>query len=187
MLRGFIMWVSFVLAIVVVVAYWLLTTMANPDVEARNKQVLVDTFYHLVCFPLLRSYRDLEMLGVTQGSFSVDALNSSLSARANAEIFAGHMTPTIKMLLQKARKPDLIFHFYWTLPTAREPLEGVFGISYVPSGDLKVRLLWLGLPERIPISPQAGVIDGRKPLEESVHTLVRVLKHGQLEPYPPPQ
>ena len=60
-------------------------------------------------------------------------------------------------------------------------------LSYEPDGDLRVRLLWLGLPERIPISPQMPEADEVKPLEEAVSELVRVRNHGQLEPYSPPQ
>ena len=56
----------------------------------------------------------------------------------------------------------------WKVPTAREPLEAAFALSYEPGGHLKARLLWLGLPERIPISPRVGVVDTLKPLAEVV-------------------
>ena len=174
------------LAAVAVLSYLLLTTMANADVDARNKQVLVDTFRDLVRYALLKTNRDFVKLGVTPGGFTADALTSSLSARANAGIFAGRTAPPLSALLQKAREPALVFHFYWTASTARQPLEAAFALSYEPEDDLKVRLLWLGLSERIPISPSAGVIGGLKPLEEAVQELLRVLNHGQLAPYPPP-
>jgi len=175
------------LALLAVVSYVLLAIMGNADMDARNKQVLVDTFRNLVRYAFLKTNRDLVRFGVTPGDFSVDALTWSLSARANAGIFAARMAPTLRELLQRAREPDLPFHFYWTASSSREPLEAAFGISYQPDGDLKVRLLWLGLPERIPISPQMGAVNGRKPLEEAVTELVRVRWHGQLVPYPSPQ
>jgi hypothetical protein len=93
----------------------------------------------------------------------------------------------VTRLLEKAHGPSLTFHFYWKAPAAQEPLEAVFGFSYEADGDLKVRLLWLGLPERVPISPRIGVVDGRKPLEEAVAELLRFLKDGRLTPYPPPK
>jgi hypothetical protein len=68
-----------------------LTTMTNTDVDARNEQVLADTFRNLVRYALLKTNCDLVRLGVTPGSFSVDALTSSISARANAGIFSGQI------------------------------------------------------------------------------------------------
>jgi len=180
-------------------------TDADPDIG--NKQVLVDTFRDLVRYALLKTHRDVVKLGVTPGSFSVEAINSSLAARANAGIFTEASAPSLKALLEKAREPSLIFHgcthaeadgvmkaegvlltfhFYWEAPNVGEPLEAAFTFSYEPDGDLRVALLWLGLPERIPISPQAGAVGGLKPLEEAVRELLRVLEHGQLAAYPPP-
>jgi hypothetical protein len=62
----------------------------------------------------------------------------------------------------------------------------VFALSYEPDGDLEVRLLWLGLPEKIPISRRIGVIEGRRPIEEAVAELLR-FHGGRLAPYPPPE
>lgn len=153
--------------------------------EVGNKQVLVDTFRNLVRYALLKTNRDVERLRVTPGSFSVEAMDESFAARPNAEIF-GRGAQSVKRLLEKAHGPSLTFHFYWKAPASREQLEAVFGLSYEPDGDLKVRLLWLGLPERVPISPRVGVIDGRKPLEEAVAELLR-FHQGRLSPYPPPK
>jgi hypothetical protein len=160
------------------------TQPADPVVS--NKQVLVDTFRNLVRYALLKTDRDVEKLGVTPGNFSVEAIDESLAARANAGIFGERGAPSMTRLLKKARGPSLTFHFYWKAPVAREPLEAAFGLSYEPDGDLKVRLLWLGLPERVAISPRVGVVDGRKPLEEAVLELLR-FKGGRLAPYPPPK
>jgi len=114
-------------------------------------------------------------------------VDESLAARANAGIFGEQSAPSLKTLLEKAHEPSLTFHFYWKVPTAREPLEAAFALSYEPGGDLKARLLWLGLPERIPISPRVGVVDTLKPLAEVVAEQLRVLEDGRLAPYPPPR
>jgi len=159
----------------------------STNADADNKQVLVDTFRNLVRYALLKTNRDLVKLGVTPSGFSLEAMDESLAARANAGIFGERSARSLTRLLEKAHDPSLTFHFYWKAPSAREPLEAAFALSYEPAGDLKARLLWLGLPERVPISPRVGVIDGRKPLEEAVFELLRVLKDGRLAPYPPPR
>lgn len=155
------------------------------DTEANNKQVLADSFRDLVRYAMLKTNRDMTKFGVTEGNFSVEAMDESLAARSNAEIF-GWGAPSMARLLKKARGPSLTFHFYWKAPAAREPLEAAFGLSYERDRDLKVRLLWLGLPERVPISPRVGIVDGRKPLEEAVMQLLRIHR-GRLAPYPPPK
>jgi hypothetical protein len=160
------------------------TQPADPDVG--NKQVLADTFRNLVRYALLKTNRDVAKLGVTASNFSMGAMDESLASRYNAEIF-GRDAVSVARLLKKAHGPSLTFHFYWKSPASREPLEAAFGLSYEPDGDLKVRLLWLGLPERIPISPRLGVVDGRKPLEEAVAELLRFIGDGRLAPYPPPK
>jgi hypothetical protein len=135
----------------------------------------------------LKTGRDAVKLGVAPATFSVAAMDESLSAPANAGIFGESSRPSLKTLLEKAHRPALTFHFYWKPPGARQPLEAAFTLTYEPDGDLKARLLWLELPERVPISPAVGIVDGRKPLEEAVAELLRVLKDGQLAPYPPPR
>jgi hypothetical protein len=157
---------------------------SDADLVASNKQVLVDSFRDLVRYAMLKTNRDLTKFGVTPSNFSVEAMDESLAARSNAEIF-GQGPLSVARLLKKAHGPSLTFHFYWKTPAAREPLVAAFGLSY-EDGDLKVRLLWLGLPERVPISPRLGVVDGRKPLEEAVMQLLR-FHRGRLSPYPPPK
>ena len=158
----------------------------NADLDVGNKQVLADTLRNLVRYALLKTRRDVVILGVTPSSFSVEAMDGSLAASANVGIFGKQSAPSLTTLLTKARESALTFLFYWKASNAREPLEAAFAVSYEPNGDLKVRLLWLGLPERVPISPRVGVFDGRKPLEETVMEQLRVLKGGRLAPYPPP-
>lgn len=162
------------------------TIQSDGDLDVGNKQVLVDTFRNLVRYALLKTNRDVAKLGVAPSNFSVEAMDESLAARSNAEIFGERGALSLTRLLEKARGPSLTFHFYWKAPASREPLEAAFGLSYEPDGDLKVRLLWIGLPEQIPISPRVGVIDGRKPLEEAVAELLR-FHRGRLAPYPPPK
>jgi hypothetical protein len=162
-------------------------TQPDADLVVSNKQVLVDTFRNLVRYAMLKTNRDVTKFGVTPGNFSVEAVDESLAARANAGISGERGPLSVTRLLEKAYGPSLTFYFYWKAPVARELLEAVFGLSYEPDGDLKVRLLWLGLPERVPISPRIGVVDGRKPLEEAVAELVRFTEDGRLAPYPPPK
>jgi len=164
-----------------------MSTSAESDPDVGSKQALADTFRNLVRYALLKTRRDVVKLGVTPSSFSVEAIDSSLAARANGGIFGAQTAPSLKRLLNKAREPSLTFHMYWMAPTAPEPLEAAFALSYEPDGDLQVRLLWLGLPERIPIARGAGVVGGLKPLDEAVTELLRVLKDGRLAPYPPPE
>jgi len=163
------------------------TTQSDADLDVGNRQVLVDTFRNLVRYVLLKTNRDVAKLGVTLSNFSVEAMDESLAARSNAEIFGERGAVSLTRLLEKAHGPSLTFHFYWKAPASREPLEAAFGLSYEPDGDLKVRLLWLGLPEQVPVSPRVGVVDGRKPLEEAVAELLRFHGDGRLAPYPPPK
>jgi hypothetical protein len=155
--------------------------------DAGNKQVLVDTFRNLVRYALLKTNREVGKFGVTQEIFSVEALDKSLAALSNAGIFGKQGAVSIKRLLEKAHGQSLSFHFYWKVRGAREPLEAAFGLSYEPDGDLKVMLLWLGLPEQVPVSPRAGIIEGRTPLEEAVAELLGFHGDGRFMPYPPPR
>ena len=162
-------------------------SQSDTGLDVGNKQVLVDTFRNLVRYALLKTKRDVAKYGVTPSNFSVGAMDESLAAPVNAGISAERSPLSVASLLEKAHKPSLTFHFYWRTPAIRESLEAAFGLSYEPGGDLEVRLLWLGLPEQIPISRRVGIIDGRKPLEEAVEELLRVTKGGRLAPYPPPE
>ncbi len=159
----------------------------DPITDASNKQVLADVFRNLVRYALLKTKRDVTKFGVTPDNFSVEAMDKSLAAPANAGILGEQSTSSLTMLLEKARGSSLDFRFYWKGPATPEPLEAAFSLSYEPGGDLEVRLLWLGLPERVPISRRVGVVDGRKPIEEAVMELLRVIQGGQLAPYAPPQ
>ncbi len=158
---------------------------SNADLDHGNKQVLADSFRDLVRYVMLKTFRDVEKFGVTPDKFTVEAMDKSLAAPANAGISGERGVLSMKRLLEKALKESLTFRFYWKAPVSPEPLEAAFDLSYKDE-NLKVRLLWLGLPERVPISPSAGVIEGRKPFEEAVMQLLRFRK-GRLAPYPPPQ
>jgi hypothetical protein len=162
-------------------------TKSDNALDAGNKQMLLDTFRNLVRYVLLKTNRDVGKFGVTQEDFSVDALDKSLAALRNAGIFGKQGAVSIKRLLEKAQSQSLTFHFYWKMRDALEPLEAAFGLSYEPDGDLKVMLLWLGLPEQVPVSPRAGIIEGRTPLKEPVTELLRFHRDGRLTPYPSPE
>jgi hypothetical protein len=155
----------------------------RPDLGASNKQVLADTFRNLVRYALLKTRRDANLLGVTVSNFTVAAVGESLAASSNTAISGEQEIPTVTMLIKKSHRHPLIFHFYWRIAKDRS-LQAAFDFSY-QDGDLKVRLLWLGLPELVPISPHIGVIDGCKPLEEAVAELL-IVKNGRLSAYAPP-
>ena len=163
-----------------------LSTASDADPEVGNKQVLAHTFRNLVRYALRKTRRDVEKFGVTPSSFSIEAMDESLTAHANSGIFGAQSAPSVKTLLNRAHEPSLTFHFFWKAPTAPEPLEVAFALSYDRDGNLEVRLLWLGLPERVPISPSVGAVGGLKPLAEAVFELLRVREGGRLAPYPPP-
>ena len=157
--------------------------MKKSDLETINKQVLADTFRNLVRYALRKTGRDTNILGVTESNFTVAAVDESFAASINSSISGKQGIPTVSTLIKKARQQPLTFHFYWRVAEGRS-LQAAFDLSY-EDADLKVRLLWLGLPELVPISPRVGVIDGRKPLEEAVIELL-IVKRGRLSAYPPP-
>jgi len=158
--------------------------ITEPDLETINRQVLADTFYHLVRYALLKLRRDTDMLGVTANNFTAAAVGESLAASANAEIYGERRGPTTATLLKKTRQSSLLFRLYWKGAKDGCSPWATFRFSY-EAGDLKVELLWLGLPETVPISPRVRAIDDRKPLEEAVFELL-VVKRGRLSAYAPP-
>ncbi len=160
---------------------------ADPETEVGNKQVLADVFRNLARYALLKTKRDVVRLGVTPDKFSVEAVDKSLAAPSNAGFLGEENALSLAGLLERAYLRSFTFHFYWEAAVAPEGLEAAFELSYEPDGDLKVRVLWLCVPELIPISPRVGVVDGRRPLEEAVTELVRVTERGRLSPYPAPE
>ena len=159
---------------------------ADASREHSNKQVLADTFRHLVRYALLKTNRDPAGLGVTPACFTDQTVEESLLHRSNADIFSGK-APAVARLLERAHATPVQFHFNWQAPGAPERSNAEFNLSYEPDGDLKVRLLVIAIPEKIPVSPQAGIISGRKPFAEAVQELVRLSSSGRLEPYPAPR
>ncbi len=158
-------------------------TSTRSDLDTGNKQVLADTFRNLVRYALQKTRRDANLFGVTVSNFTVAAVDGSLAASTNATISGERDMPTVATLIKKAHRHSLTFHFYWRVTEDRS-LQAAFDFSY-EDGDLNIRLLWLRLPDLVPISPRVGVIDGRKPLEEAVAELL-IVKRGRLSAYPPP-
>ncbi len=145
---------------------------------------MADCFRDLVRYVLLKTHRDMETSGASAACFTPRAMEENLRSRANAGIF-GEREPSVVTLMERARDPDLIFHFAWKAPGAKVPFGAEFGLGF-EDDDLKVRLLWLDLPSLLPGSPRPGPARGRGPLEEAVTRLLRVSGDGRLEPYPPP-
>jgi hypothetical protein len=150
---------------------------AEPDPEVASKQALVDVFRNLARYATRKTRRDAEALGVTAARFTVEALDACLRASAVASTAA---------LLERARQGPLELIFAWTARGPGAPLRAGLELSIEPSGDLRARLLWLALPEKVPVAARVGVVDGRKPLPEAVTELLRVRAGERLEPYAPP-
>ncbi len=70
-----------------------MSATADADRDLGNKQVLVDSFRNLVRYALLKAHRDVEKLGVTPSSFSVEAIDASLAARAGIDKAPAEETP----------------------------------------------------------------------------------------------
>ena len=153
-------------------------------IETDNKQVMADTFCNLVRYALRKIKRDADLLGVNSNTFSVASIDDSLTDSGNSATSSGEKLLTITALLKKTRHSSLTFQFYWKAVQSTSPLIATFELSR-EAGDLKVRLLWLALPEKYPISPKVGIIDGRQPLEEAITELL-VIKRGHILAYPPP-
>jgi hypothetical protein len=159
--------------------------MSDADLDVGSKQALASSFRDLARYALRKTKRDERMLGVRPEYFTVVAIEESLAAEANAGIF-GSGAPSLKALLAKAKRSPITFLFHWTAHGV--PRRAAFELSYAESDwGVKVRLLWLGLPEKVPVAPRVGIIDGRQPLEEAVFQLLRVGDDGGIEPYPPPE
>jgi len=158
--------------------------ITKSDSETINKQVLADAFYHLVRYALLKVRRDTDMLGVTANNFTLAAMSESLATSSNAGIYGERGESTVATLLKKARQSSLSFRFYWKGAKDGSSLCAAFRLSY-EAGDLKVELLWLDLPEIVPVSPRVQPVDDRKPLQEAVFELL-VVNSGRLSAYAPP-
>ncbi len=158
--------------------------MSDADLDVGSKQALVTSFEELARCAVRMTNRDPRRLGVLPEHFTVQALEESVVAEANARLFHPG-PPSPKALLAKARRSPTTFLFLWRAPGFPEPLQAAFELSFERRG-LRNRLLWLGLPEKVPISPRVGIIDGRVPLEEAVTEVLRVRPDGGIEQYPPP-
>jgi hypothetical protein len=159
--------------------------LASDLLERHKKQVLVETFCNLVRYALRKTGRDGDERFSVSG-LSTEALDASLSAGDNAMLFGNRVKPSLKELLERARERSLTLHFCWNTPAKHVTLKGAFELSYEPDGDLKVRLLWLDIPERVPISPKVAPVGELEPLEEAVAELLRAMEDGRLAPYQPP-
>lgn len=158
--------------------------MRDAELDVGSKQALVRSFEDLARYTLRKTGRDPLRFGVLPEQFTVKALEESLAADANGRIF-GSGGPSLKALLAEANRSPTTFLFQWMAPGFPELLQAAFELSY-EEGDVKNRLLWLGLPEKVPVAARIGIIDGRQPLEEAVTELLRVRKDGGIEQYPPP-
>jgi len=158
--------------------------MSTDDMH-ESKLILVDAFRALVKDAMVALDRSPEQYGVTPASFDLASLNKSFSAPGNTDLFIGR-EPSLRAILDIVNTGPVRFTFYWNAPKTSEPHEAVFDI-FNADGDLKIRLVWIALPEKVPVSPRVGVIDGRKPVPWAITILLKVLSGGRLEPYADPE
>ncbi|MBF0234160.1 MAG: hypothetical protein HQK65_14150 [Desulfamplus sp.] len=158
--------------------------MSNND-KHESKVILVNAFRVLVKDAMVALKRSPEKYDITPACFNLAALNKSFSASSNSGIFVGR-PPSLESMLDSVKTTPLCFTFYWDGLKASNHYEAVFDIL-VDDGDLKIRLVWLSLPEKVPVSPRVGVIDGRKPIPWAIKILLKVLSNGCLEPYSDPK
>jgi hypothetical protein len=154
--------------------------------EASSKQALLDAFRNTVRYALLKTRRDVAAHGVVPARFTVEALDDSLGAPENAAAFAEAPSRTIKAIVERARTGPVTCLFRWRPAPGRDWLRARFQLTLEPHW-LDVRLLWLELPEKVPVAPSVGEIDGRKPIAEAVAQKLELLPDGNLAIAPQPQ
>lgn len=164
-------------------------TMSQLNVgRDESKQTLVNSFRNVVRYAMRKMKRDMEAFGVTAASFSTKALDESLASPMNAGIFGDReQQRSLAALLAAVRREPVTFHFAWKASDAPTPHTAAVELSFSRRTDLKIRLLRLALPEKVPVSPRVGVIEGCAPLEEAVFDVIRVHEDGRLEPFPTPK
>jgi len=150
----------------------------------ESETVLVNAFRQLIDNALGRIERNPEMYGVTSSIFSVEALKDSFFDPRNKGIFVDD-TPSLNAMLEIVETKPLQFTFFWKSEKDSKQFEAVFDI-FKDRKSLRIRLMWLNLPEKIPISPRVGIIEGRKPIPEAISTILRLFPGGRLESYLPP-
>ncbi|HAM22838.1 MAG TPA: hypothetical protein DCQ04_11300 [Actinobacteria bacterium] len=155
--------------------------------QDESRQVLVNAVRNVVRYAMRKMKRDIEQNGVTPELFTPKAFGENLASPMNDGIFPEQERQrSLGALLDVVRRGPVTFHFAWTAPGASTPHIAVVELLFAGRATLKIRLLWLALPEKIPVSPRIGVIEGRTPLKEAVFDVVRVYEDGRLEAFPHP-
>ncbi|PRQ00466.1 hypothetical protein ENSA7_59600 [Enhygromyxa salina] len=159
----------------------------NSQGRTQSKMTLINSFRNTVRYAMRKMKLDCEQHGVTEAFFNLDAFDQSLRLPVNAEVCgAGGQQASLIDLLTAVRRDPVTFHFAWTRHAVATPHSAAFEMFLTRSGALKVRLLWLALPDMFPVSPRIGIIDGRAPLKEAVFDLLQVRSDGRIEVFPDP-
>lgn len=153
--------------------------------KEESKQVLVNALRNVVRYVMRKTKRDIEEYGVKPEFFAPRALDESLASPMNDGMLL-QQERSLGAVLDVARRGPVTFRFSWTAPRASTPHIAVVELFFTRCSTLKIRLLWLELPEKVPVSPRIGVIEGRTPLKEAVFDVVRVYEDGRLEAFPHP-
>jgi hypothetical protein len=156
------------------------------EIEMNNKRVLAETFNNLVRYVIHKKRLDFGDYGVETARFGIKAMDNSLADKANEELF-DKKAGTVAALLQRANLAPVTFTFFWKPKKQLKPFSGAFLLFKKEKfKSLRVRLLWMNVPKKVPINPSVGEIDGIQPLREEVAESVRWSDGIKLEPYPPP-
>ena len=155
--------------------------------HGESERVLLDAFRNVVRYFMRKTKRDVEQFGVSEVFFTQEALAESFRSPMNAELFVEReLQRSLAGLLAAVRRGRVVFQFLWATPDVPEPYVAALELELVRRALLKIRLLWLALPEQIPVSPRIGVINGLEPLKEAVFETLRVHEDGRLEAHQPP-
>lgn len=162
--------------------------MTNQRIQHEESgRVLLEAFRNVVRYFMLKTKRDVEQFGVSEIFFTQEALAESFRSPMNAELFAERdLRHSLAGLLAAVRRGRVVFHFLWAMPDVPEPYVAALELELARRGLLKIRLLWIALPDQIPVSPRIGVVNGLEPLEEAVFETLRIHQDGRLEALQPP-
>lgn len=152
----------------------------NPS---RDDSALVEALQSMVRYFMRKTSRDVDHFGVSERHFTSQALAKSFASPMNVDLID---EPSLAGLVAVARRGPSIFHFLWEVG-ATKPYVAATECFFTRLSVLKVRLLWLKLPDLIPVSPRMGPKNGYQPLKEAVFAVLLVSEDGHLEAPEPPR
>jgi hypothetical protein len=151
--------------------------------EATSQQALVDAFRTTVRYALLKTRRDVATYGVSPSRFTPEALAESLRAKENADAFSDPAAPSVLSMVKRTEGGPVTLLFRWQPAEGQTELRAAFRLTKEPHA-WDVRLLWLELPQKVPVAPSVGEIDGQKPIEEAVFQKLELRPDGSVAAFP---